>query len=233
MVAKVLVGCPTCDMHEAFLEEYLDAIKNLDYSDYDILLFEDSKTDSYSKRIIERGVEVIREDYGGEVPEKPIARIVEGRNRLREEALKRGYDYLLFIDQDIIPPKDIIRKLVGRDKKIISGIYYKTATMVYRDDEGKVIRKKEAPLPMIFGHLPGMKDKMRTISAEDVEEDKLLDIRSCGAGCLMIHRDVLEKVKFRWLEETGGSEDTCFCTDAVNLGFEIFADTSAKCKHLE
>jgi|TARA_B100001971_G_C18219100_1_gene555905 GT2 family glycosyltransferase len=232
MGAKVLVGCPTYDRFEYCLDEYAEVIKNLSYPDYDVLLVDDSKTDEYCQRIKSKGIPAVRIKYDEE-PKKPIMRIVAGRDRLKAEVLNKGYDYLLFIDQDVIPPKDIIEKLLRHNKKMISGIYYKTATMVYRDKKGAVVKKKEAPLPMIFGYLSGVKDKMRTISAEDVKESRLMKIRSCGTGCLLIHRDVLEKVNFRWLEETGASEDTCFCTDALNAGFEIFADTSVKCKHLD
>ena len=36
--SKVLVGCPVSDYHEYCTEQYIQAIKNLTYNNYDILL---------------------------------------------------------------------------------------------------------------------------------------------------------------------------------------------------
>ncbi len=48
----------------------------------------------------------------------------------------------------------------------------------------------------------------------------------------MIHRDVLEKVKFRYdLTNCEGTDDIFFCMDARKEGFKIYADTAIKCKH--
>ena len=51
-------------------------------------------------------------------------RIAKSRELLREKALKQGYDYLLCLDQDIIVPPNIIKKLISHNKDIISGLYF-------------------------------------------------------------------------------------------------------------
>ena len=34
------------------------------------------------------------------------------------------YDYFLSLEQDVIPPKDIIEQMLKSEKKIITGVYF-------------------------------------------------------------------------------------------------------------
>ena len=54
----------------------------------------------------------------------------------------------------------------------------------------------------------------------------------CGLGCILMHKDVLKNIKFRYDPEKEGFDDVFFCEDASKEGFEIFCDTNIKCKHL-
>ncbi len=50
MNPKVLVGCPTSDYKEECLEEYAEAVKNLSYDNYEVLLIDNSKGNEYFER---------------------------------------------------------------------------------------------------------------------------------------------------------------------------------------
>ena len=63
-------------------------------------------------------------------------------------------------------------------------------------------------------------------------EEELLKIKACGVGCVLIHKDVLEKVSFRYDKTYVCFDDMFFCDDAVKNGFDIYVDASVKCKHL-
>ena len=60
----------------------------------------------------------------------------------------------------------------------------------------------------------------------------LIRVDYCGLGCVLIHKDVLSEVEFKIQQPRKGFDDILFCQDALNKGFEIFADLSVKCKHL-
>jgi len=213
---KVLVGCPTSQHKEYCLKEYADAVKSLTYKNYDILLVDNSENDDYMEKIKKERVQAIK----GQYHEGARDRIVESRNILREKTIE-GYDYLLSLEQDVIPPKDIIEKLIAHNKKIITGIYFANNTM----PDGSI-----ALIPLVYKLTDEKTLSMKPLSEEEVFKDQLMKVVSCGLGCVLIHKNVLEKIKFRY--ELNSFDDRWFCIDAYKLKIPIYADTSIRCKHM-
>src|SRR3989344_7487708 len=105
---KILVGSPVNKMYDYCIKEYVDAIKNLTYKNYDILLIDNSKTEEFYKKLKLMKINVIREKYF----EEPRDRMVHCRNILKKKVIEDNYDFLLNIDQDVIPPRDIIERFL-------------------------------------------------------------------------------------------------------------------------
>jgi hypothetical protein len=214
---KVLVGCPTSE-HKAYcLNEYVEGLKKLSYKNKDILIVDNSKDDAYSEKIKALGINVLRDKH----LKKAKERIIHSRNILRKKVLDEGYDYFLSLEQDVIPPKDIIERLLKHKKKIITGVYY----TIYKFNGVENVR------PLLWGEVPGQEDKMRFLN-EEVKKDQVIEIKACGLGVILMHRDVLEKISFGLDENLNSFDDMVFCQDAKKNGFKIYADTSIKCKHL-
>lgn len=218
MLPKVLVGAPVSDHHEYCTEEFIKALKQLNYSNYDILLVDNSKEDNFINSLKNK-VPIIKGKYFPKIHD----RLIHNRNILRQKALDEGYDYFLNIDQDVIPPKDIIQRMLKHRKKIVTGIYFNPWS---KDGKTKLIAT-------IWRNHPTKEGKMVAIKDEIIQGDNIIKIDSCGSGCLLIHKDVLQKIKFRYDLNFGrGVDDVFFCLDAKKEGFQIYADTSIKCKHL-
>lgn len=213
---KVLVGCPTAEYKAYCLEEYVKALKELSYKNKDILIVDNSKDNKYFERIKGLGFNVIKDKFF----ETARERVVNSRNILREIVLENNYDYFFSLEQDVIPPKDVIEKLLKHNKKIITGVYY----TVYK------VNGREEVKPLVWGETEN-KEEMKFLTKE-VKENKLIKIKACGLGCILIHRGVLEKIKFRFEEDKETFDDMFFCKDAEKNNFEIYCDTSVKCKHL-
>lgn len=245
---KVLVGAPISDNHAYCTNKYLEGLMNLSYPNYDILLIDNSQTDKFYKELKEAGfTNVIR----AHSDEKFIRdRMVKCRNILRQKVLDEGYDYFLNIDQDVIPPKDIIKRMIDHNKKIITGIYFNhtfeeggkffpTVWRYWNEKEIKTIKDNLEKVKKINPDIIKLLEKYNydfsklrmPLKMEDIEEPKLMKIKCCGSGCLFIHKEVLEKIKFRY-EKGYGFDDVWFCNDATEKGYEVFADTSMKCQHL-
>ncbi len=227
---KVLVGCPTAEQYEYCIDEYLKRIREFVLKNFDMLLVDNSKDDRYMQSLQQRGVQVIKAEHIKDVRE----RIVASRNILREQVLRNGYDYFLSLEQDVIPPKDVIPRLLSHNKKIVSGVYFKLYDVLITNTgkrDGIVQKKGKTLMPVLFRFAdePG---KMHICTLHEVSGERLLKIRAAGLGCMLIHRSVLEKIHFRKEEGIQGYDDVVFCDDAYNNGFEIYADTSVKCKHL-
>lgn len=219
MKPKVLVGGPTSHHFKYCIDEYLDAIKNLTYDNYDILLVDNSKDDEYFN-YLKGKVPVVK------LPvyyENARERVAESKNLIREKVLNEGYDYFLNLDSDTIPPKDIIERLLKHQKEITTGVYYKIfdVTLMPQDI------KKKMTMPLIYTKIQG---RIHQCTAEEVEFPALMQIYGCGSGCLMVSRDVLKKIKFRFADNAW--DDIKLCDDAEKLNIPVFCDTSVKCMHL-
>ena len=62
-------------------------------------------------------------------------------------------------------------------------------------------------------------------------EAKSKEAITCGLGCVLIKKNVLEKVEFRHDKEKSPWDDVWFCEDSRKEGFKVYVDTSVKCKH--
>ncbi len=215
---RVLVGCPVSDYHEYCTKEYLKSIKSLTYANYDILLVDNSKDDRFYNAIKDK-VPVTKGNYFPSIHE----RLAYNRNMLRQKVLDEGYEYFLNIDQDVVPPKDVIERILSHNKNVITGIYFNPWE---RNGEKRL-------LATIWVCARNNPKKLVPVEQGIVAGNNLIKIDSCGSGCLMVHRSVLERIKFRYnLSEGEGVDDVFFCQDAKKEGFDIYADTSIKCKHM-
>ncbi len=211
MQPKILIGCPTSNYKEYCFEEYLKSINNLTYNNFDILLVDNSEKDDYYNKIKDK-IPTIRDKWF----ENARDRIIHSRNILREKILRENYDYFLSLEQDVIPPKDVIERLLKHNKKIIGGVYFKLGSF-------------NELIPLVWLNID--KRYSRRAILDEINGD-LLEVATCGLGCILIHKSVLEKVKFRYLKEKKAFDDVWFCEDARENGFKVYCDTSIKCKHM-
>ncbi|MBU0461105.1 MAG: glycosyltransferase family 2 protein [Nanoarchaeota archaeon] len=222
MRPRVLVGCPTYKKQEYCLSQLVEALSSLTYPELDILFVDNSEGNEYLERlkkikIPNRKVEVIKDTYS----DIRISRIISSRNIVRDHFLKGNYDYLFFLDTDIIPPKDAIEQLIRADTDIASGVY-----LCRQKIEGE-----HHVQPVIYK--PHGEDSVMTVTKEEVIPNKLMAIAVCGMGCCLIRRTVLAEIKFRpFSQSKTGGEDVAFCTDARQKGLKIIANTEVKCEHM-
>lgn len=215
---RILAGCPVSDYHEYCTDEFIESLKTLSYTNYDILLVDNSKDDRFYNSIKNR-VHVLKADYHPSVYE----RVIRSRNILRQKVLDGNYDYFFSLEQDVIPPRNVIERLLKYDKKIISGVYFLP----------EMKSGKAKLMPLIWAEHPDDPKKKTDIRDDIIAGKYLIKIHACGLGCLMIHRSVLEKIKFRYdLSQGDGIDDSFFSLDSMTEGFEMYADTAVKCKHI-
>ncbi|MFH1072185.1 MAG: glycosyltransferase family 2 protein [Nanoarchaeota archaeon] len=220
----VLVGCPTSDYHDYCVKEYLAAVKSLSYPHYDILIIDNSKDKTHGKVFEQAGIPVQRFEFVDSAKE----RIIGSRNLLRKHVLDNGYDYFFSLEADVIPPKDVIERLLEDQKEVVSGIYYKTHDLV---PQGTI------DIPLAYLHVGEQKwARLRNLGKSEIASGQLFQLAYCGLGCILIKRSVLEKFEFRFKiagKGLGGFDDIWFGTDCELQGIPIFADTRIICQHLQ
>ena len=166
-------------------------------------------------------------------PDDPLIDIVPGypvdrvRNLICKRFLESDAEYLLMIDDDVVPPATVL-DMARHGKDVVAGLCYAfipqrgyyTAAYTPPGEDGK------------YG---------RVGIGSDLEGRGLLEVGLAGSACLMIHRRVLEQLAppfFKTeLDDDGlhivDSEDFHFCRKAREAGFSIWLDTDQVCGHLK
>lgn len=143
------------------------------------------------------------------------------RNVAVKEFLEEYYDYLLFIDNDIIPPTNSLRVLLEADKEIIAPLCFTTK----RDDKGLLF-----PLPV--AHKYDENHEYRPYYGQGIEETDVVT-----GGMFLVKREVYEKLErpFYFTYHKNGlveySEDFVFSQQCQKLGYKLYTHFGLLCKH--
>ena len=146
--------------------------------------------------------------------------IGDSRNLIVQHALEIGYDYIMWVDSDMILPKNTLKKLMSHDKDIVSGVYaYKILggenAVAKRFVKDKVDTYEDIPLKEIR------------------ESEKLMEVDGIGFGCVLTKVDIFRNIRKPWFKySTKMGEDIYFCRKAQAKGYKIFLDTSILCGHV-
>lgn len=172
---------------------------------------------------------------------KPVA---FARNKIVDEFMKgveiingdgkktlKKFDYLLMIDDDIVPPEDLW-KMVHERKDIIAAaapawIRDRIVWVNFEFKEGEGYKQSAEVLKQLVLVHPDERYPVR--------------VDAVGTGCIAIHRRVFEHPEvgafnpFLTLYDERGQEtvgeDLNFCKKASDAGFEIWADPRFVCHH--
>ena len=216
IMEKILIGCITYDGQKHCLESFLKALSET--GKRDVIFVDNSMKDDYSELLRSKGFKVIRDKPK---EENRIDRIISGRNIIREYFLKSDYDYLFFLDTDVLIPKDTFQQLLKCETDIATGVY-----LCNQD-----IRNKRMIAPVIY-KIRGP-DTVQVATIKEMIPERIFEIAVCGLGSALIKRKVLEKVPFRQFTDLNEvQDDVAFCVDSRKAGFKIKVNTAVKCDHV-
>jgi hypothetical protein len=150
---------------------------------------------------------------------KPIE---DNRNRIVQNFLKTDCEWLVQIDDDIVPPLNYL-DLILYNKDIITGVCY-----AYRQD---------SLVPLI---LKRSKKNELWENFECNSEEGLIEVDSVGTGAIIINRrvftDKLKNHPFESIWNEDGTRkkglDLYFCEKAKAEGFEVWCHLKYVCSHI-
>lgn len=142
--------------------------------------------------------------------------IDSARNMMVERALEDpNITHLLFVDDDMTFPSDVLERLLSWDKDIV-GV--------------QAFKRSEPFTPCVF------KKKDDQFYPALVQEFSEVD--AIGTGILLIRTSVFRKIPYPWFEtfydntKRHWSVDFTFCKRAVKSGFKIYCDPSLEIGHI-
>lgn len=139
------------------------------------------------------------------------------RNKLAEQALARGSEWLFYMDDDHAFEMDHLMRLLAHEKPIVASLY----------------SARSAPFKPIAYDWISDEEGWTPIDLNKHGKDDLISVDGVGTGGMLIRSEVFHQMPFPWFEKTKtGSEDLEFCKKARALGFEINLDLAATMGHL-
>jgi len=227
---KILIGCPTYERYSYCVDLWVKRVNEIqEYSkehQIDYLLVDNSSTDTFYNQLKEKNINVIKAPYLPDVRE----RVIYSRNIIRDKFLNENYDFFFSLEQDIIPPKDIIEKLLKHNKEIVSAYYCKLQKVGLRDNETGEVKNAIIEFALVWVSVD--KERIRRANPQEVLNKGLIKVGGYGIGCVLIKREVLEKIKFEYKPDKKAFDDMLFCDDAEKAGYDLFLDSNIRVTHL-
>lgn len=149
--------------------------------------------------------------------------IYDARDDIARTAVDNDYDYVLYVDSDMIFTPDDVKKLLSHDVGICTGLYVtrhgENKNVIYSD----IITRRRFPF-----RAPKLIHDNATTGYDTVA--------ACGFGFCLIKVSVLKcmlkRYKSLFEPKWGVGEDVAFCIRAKKCGFDIFTDRDVKLGHI-
>ena len=215
-----MIASPQSDKKNYCFEDWLNNIKKFDYENYDIFLADNSTTEDNSKLLRDKYKIGSKWITSKENQNSLMMKLRDSHNSCREETLKGGYDFLLHLETDIFPSAETINELLFYKKKCIGALYdigfADNRQLMYR-----TIEKDDERLAIVLD----AKDREKWMTGE------VYRVLGCGLGCNLIHRSVLEKVKFRIEANSNVFPSLFFGLDLDKLNIPQYLHSGLFCEH--
>lgn len=151
------------------------------------------------------------------------------RTGISNYALDKKFDYILWVDADVVVPKDLLVKLLNimkskKDCGLATGYYVK--------------KVPGEPIAELFFKKPD--NTMQNTYEKDLPKNQIVKIDACGMGCCLTSCSDMKNLKDKYgmlFEYTLNkdsilSEDLNYCIKLQNEGKKLYADTSLRCVHV-
>lgn len=143
----------------------------------------------------------------------------KNRNLMIQMALENDCTHVMFIDDDVYPPPDMLMRLLAHDKDIVGALY---------------VLRNYPHFPIMFDErYPDGRNRFMFLRPEMTG---LVKVTNTGLGCVLIKTDVFRKIGEPWIQlgaydKDHWNDDIHFFNRCTDAGIEIFVDTDISCGH--
>lgn len=226
----ILIGTPICESKNYCWDEYTEAISQLIIPAGVEIKHLVVDTTNKQSELIERKCGEAKIDYRWVIANKAMDKVVAARNKIFEWAKMYKFDYVFFIDSDVIvPPNALQELLIGLGQtnprwSVITGHYNVTTKQGFPTPAAKLWTK--------IGYMDFPVDYIN---------DNIYEVDMTGLGCTLIPKLIFEIFKISCYRDGEGkllaSEDMVFFTQIANNRFMmqklfVLYHTGIENKHL-
>ena len=190
--------------------------------------------------------EVMESIYNLDVPEniEVVLRIIhaynvaDGRNDLVNIMFAENCDYLLFVDNDVILPKNALVDLYNMKW------YFSVGTYPRKEED---TLKNPDPWTTLYWHEEANKTCYcpKFLPFSQLHAGYITPVDCCGLGCALIKRELFQMIEQPWfffahegspaqgnIDAYCIGEDMWFCRKCIMAGVQIWAHGSVICGHV-
>lgn len=139
-----------------------------------------------------------------------------GRNKVVEQALDVGAEWLLFLDDDHVFGPGLLERLLSHNKPIVGSLYL----------------QRMVPFQPV-AYSDKIDDTYYPLNLHNYGEDDLVEVAAVGTGGMLIRSEILHAIEPPWFEHGRASEDLIFCDKVYELGLgPIYCDLGARMGHI-
>lgn len=154
--------------------------------------------------------------------------VYDARNKLCSIAMDGGFDRVLWLDSDMVFPRDLMRRFsdhLDAGKEMVCGAY---------------ASRKPPIQPVVYEDF-GFRDAQPwpepyTTPVQEPLPAEMFRVAGCGFGAVMLTVDLLRRVYSKFglpfSPAVGFGEDLSFCIRAKEVGAEIWCDPGVELGHI-
>jgi GT2 family glycosyltransferase len=247
---KILIGSPI-RQDSRILKKFLDSLHLLDKTNHAVeFYFIDDNTEEKSSELLKQFtkkhpamITLYRDDLIYEKNENThkwtgslIEKVIHLKNSIIQYCLDQGYDYLFFVDSDLILHPKTLKQLLKAQKPIVSEVFWT------KWDGPNGLELPQVWMQDLYNfHIKTQaknleKDEIHRQALNFMDQMRIPGLYKVGGlGALtLIERKVFEAgVNFSLLPNISFfGEDRHFCIRAAAHGFDLYVDTAYPAKHL-
>ncbi len=174
---KILIATLTSRKKDYCFPQFFSRINNLSYTGECDFMVSDNSDDSKYKEYLKHFFPNVRRIVKGNMPWTEM--LAQSHNQIRDFFLAGDYDFLFHIESDVIPPHDVIERLLYHKKPVVLGTYF------HGFGKDSFVLSFEREKRYNYVHIPS---KTNHLGSDIYKCDgKLREIYSAGLGCALIH----------------------------------------------
>jgi hypothetical protein len=235
VLPRVMVGVTTYEGKDYIFHKCMKHIKELDYPQHliDVFVVDNSASPNYFYKLRRRGYSNLYRVGRGDNSREALT---NSQNKLRALCLEGGYDYLFFVESDLLISPDSLKRLLSYGKPVVGSTYN--------------IGRGEEFIPCIFLDVVTPEGFLGTRALGIVQEggkmsyypaeidsffagkEPIKRVHGCGLGCTLVSKDIVSRFPF-WCDSRFDNKhsDVYFYLDLKNSGIPVYVDVTVVVPH--